>query len=251
MYAFPYLPAAHSSFPNLPEENSTLSNLYTTPNNSYPLKSPIISTMAKLAVTVTFIFFFIAVIYARSPLDLPESNNNPSILLPTEKPESDPKPKTIESGEELPSSETYIVDRVTLTRPASFVSFRPINRHFNVQRQFGLRLPLRRCRHHKKAMERRFHGREVSYGNDMILSGDGSGSDQAFRGVVRQIPAKWVRFHHHHRHHDHDGLPEFPSEQQMFGKEQYKRHFHHYHHEEEKREEGGFMKKIRKFLNHF
>jgi len=211
--------------------------------------------MAKPAVTVTLIFFFIAVSYARTPLDLPESDINPSIHLPTEKPDSNPitaaksaitDPKPTESNS-IESSETYVVDRVTLTRPGSFVSFRPINRHFNVQRQFGLRLPLRRCRHHKKATNLRYRGREVPYGNDMILAGDGSESDLAFRGAEREIPARWIKFHHHHRHHDHDGLPEFPFEHHRFGKEKYKGQF-------EKvvgREENGFMKKIRKFLKHF
>ncbi|KAA8528244.1 hypothetical protein F0562_035505 [Nyssa sinensis] len=245
----------------------------------------------RIAVTVTVLFFLFALSYARSPLDflekdvihgdesnsLPESDRKETILLPTEKPESettivfelepeveDPKPldtntQPVESVEDIPVADTdKVVDATPLTRPITVVNFRPINRHIGVKRQFPFRIPHRRCRHHGKPMNPRFHGREVSYGNDMILSGENNDFDQVmFHGGVRQIPAKWVRFHHHHHH---DGMPRFQHKHHdMFAKQNFKRPFSHeeeeYEREDKKgredREDGGFMKRIRKFLNHF
>jgi hypothetical protein len=171
--------------------------------------------MANPSLTVTLILCFIAVSYAFTPLDLPQSDVYTSIphdVVESESTESN----TVQTRDDLPSSQIFIVDHVTLTRPATIGGFRPINRHFNVKQQFGLRLPLRGCDHHKK----RLHGRrEVSYGNDMILAEGGN--------------------HHHHRYHDRNGLPEFPFE----GEVEYK--------PTSDNQENRLTNKIRKFLNHF
>lgn len=110
-------------------------------------------------------------------------------------------------------------------------------------------------------------------------------------GRMQRIPAKWVNFRHHHHHddndddHEDDGLSKLFLEHSLrFGKEKFRKHLHHHeddheeeeneemnkkhlphhhHHEEEENEEmkekrgrreekeGGFVNRIRKFLDHF
>ncbi|KAJ4711907.1 sarcoplasmic reticulum histidine-rich calcium-binding protein-like [Melia azedarach] len=143
--------------------------------------------MAKLTVTVTVFLFILSLVQARTPLDLPENGVNTQelrsdgqesvpkttatgILLPSEK--QDAKPKT-----ETKPENTETIDFVPLT----VINFRPINRHF--PRHPSLTLRHRRpCRHHRMGRPARIHQREVSYGNDMLMS---SGENK----VVRQIPA--------------------------------------------------------------
>lgn len=243
----------------------------------------------KIIVTVTILFFLFTFGYARTPLDLPENDvmsidallpeSNPkatdAILLPSEKPtvvEFEPETETklpeIDTAEETKETE---ID----SAPLKFVSFRPINRHFP-RRPFP---PFRhgsRCRHHHKIKPwaPRFNGREIPYGNDMILSG---GED-----VV------WTEFHHggpkfsfmndvdrreemkrpHHRHHHHhDRLVAGEVEEKEEREQEHEHEHHHHHHDrlvegerevEEKRErkhddehEGGLVKVFRKFLPHF
>uniref|UniRef100_A0A2P2JQ35 Uncharacterized protein n=1 Tax=Rhizophora mucronata TaxID=61149 RepID=A0A2P2JQ35_RHIMU len=237
---------------------------------------------------VTALFFFFALTHA-SQLDLPEnvtvtphenlpepiSKDKNSILLPSERsdfesvtvaevesvpvaevesvpvaevePEKKPVnlPKTVETTEVRLESETQTV-------PLTFVSFRPINRHFP-RRSF---IPFfgrgHRCRHHHhhrrfpKPLGPRF---EIPYGDDMILSGEGDRSfDPMSRGGARQIPGRWASFRH-------DGprfwdMPDVAEREEMKWKRPYP-HEHHWFDEERKQEEGGLLEKIRKFLDHF
>ncbi|KAF3969375.1 hypothetical protein ACB098_01G142400 [Castanea mollissima] len=278
--------------------------------------------MAKLAVTATVIFFLFALCHAFIPLDLPENEGesfhlpgsvpNTMILLPSEKPESEPatvvelEPETTSTDETQPKLEEADVTVTELKVPTesddSFsiplktISFRPFNHRFG-----GRPIPLyfrhgHRCRfhrfHHLRHHQHHDHDndksedqirefkqwgskpivvqsaidREVPYGNDMILSSanEDSSSD---RGMVRQAPAKWKRFGHggprfhidddvdtkmkmkmkrHHRH----------VEGQVWDREEHEerehkhRHEHEHGHGHEHKHEGGFMRKIRKFLNH-
>ncbi|PSS11320.1 Myb-related protein like [Actinidia chinensis var. chinensis] len=222
--------------------------------------------MAKLAVTLTALFLFFAVISARTPFDLPENNvidHDPSSSLPV--PEADAKPTLLLpsektsaeiDAEDLPESETRTVDALPLT----IVTFRPVNRHVPSMRAYPFRIGVRRCRHGMRPMMYpRARGGEVPYGDDMILGGERRDFDpEMFHGGVRQIPARWMRFHHHH-HHDHhhgEGMPAFPFDRHhdMFAKQRFGRPFRREEEgerEEEEREEGGFMSRFRKFLNHF
>jgi len=146
--------------------------------------------MAKLAVIATVIFFLFALCHAFTPLDLPENEDvsfhlpgsvpNTMILLPSEKPESEPatdtveesEPETTSTDETQPKLEEADVTVTELTVPTESddsvsiplktISFRPIDRHFRSRP-----IPLY-FRHGHRC---RFH-----------------------------------RFHHlrHHQHHDHD-----------------------------------------------
>jgi len=86
--------------------------------------------------------------------------------------------------------------------PLTFLDFRPINRHIHPhQRILPLDFPLshRRCRHG--------HRRQISYGNDMILSKDASNSDRRIQKRLARIHGGDVirRDEEDHRHHDEKG----------------------------------------------
>lgn len=289
--------------------------------------------MAKLAVTATVIFFLFALCHAFIPLDLPENEGesfhfpgsvpNTMILLPSEKPESEPativelEPETTSTDETQPKLEEADVtvtdteltvptesdDSVSI--PLKTISFRPFNH------RFGSRpIPLyfrhgHRCRfhrfHHLRHHQHHDHNdnendndksedqirefkqwgskpivvqstidREVPYGNDMILSSanEDSSSD---RGMVRQAPAKWKRFGHggprfhidddvdtkmkmkmkrHHRHVEGQAWDREEHEEREHKHRHEHEHEHEHGHGHEHKHEGGFMRKIRKFLNH-
>ncbi|CAN6718579.1 unnamed protein product [Malus baccata var. baccata] len=241
--------------------------------------------MAKLLLSLAALFLLFAFsrartssdlpaneIKARDPADvkLPESNPKPktpttttTILLPSEKPDTE----SATGATILPKEESTIE-----TVPLTVFSFRPVNRHFP-RRPFPLSFRHGRpCGHARRPWTPRFHGGErehregesVSYGNDMIMaSGDNMGFDPAFRGGVRQIPARWVNFRH--------GGPRFPfrheEEMELERPHHHHHHRHHHDHDQDRREgfegmekpfrehkhehEGGLMRKFRKFLNHF
>lgn len=249
--------------------------------------------MARGAFILTVLLFFFAFAYAHIPFDqpatdvtdldpsssLPESDSKPTLFLSSEKPQDERttvvklKPETaeakplgintnakgVQATEDLPVSEieTLTLDAVPLNRPLTMVRFRPINRHFPAKRPFPFRIYLRGCHHGIKPMiNPRIHGREVSFGNDMILASESKPFDpEMFRGSVRQIPARWVKFGHRHRHHEGIPLLAFEKHHGKFAKQRVQWPVRHEEEEEEKgreeREEGGFMKRIRKFLNHF
>lgn len=189
-----------------------------------------------------------------SSKSMPVTDSNPAILLPSEKPESADE----SASAEIEAANVDNLVHVTLTEPGTFVSFRPINRHFRVNRQFPLRYTRRRpCRHFVKPVNPR--SREISYGNDMILSNNNNDRDLdpevLFRDQV--IPSMALRFprenHHHHHRGDHrnEFMPKY-----VFAREKLKRPFRREEEEREKkeqeeRENGGFVKRFRKFLNHF
>ncbi|XP_059644957.1 uncharacterized protein LOC132286614 [Cornus florida] len=229
-------------------------------------------SMSTLAVTVTVLLsHFFTFSHARTPLILPandviqrhpshsspESDTKSTILLPSQKPPSkpvsipdqflEPEPintdtQPIESAVDLPES-----DAATLSRPTNVVSFRPINRQFRLKRPYPVRFSHHhRCRHRSK----------TTSPSDVVFPGEKSDLQPVmFRGGggVRQIPARWVTFHHHHRQH-HDARPRFSfKHHRMFEKERFKTGEKNKKNKREGKKgrderENGFMKRIRKFL---
>ncbi|KAB5564596.1 hypothetical protein DKX38_004650 [Salix brachista] len=202
--------------------------------------------------TVTVLFFLCAVAYSRTQTDLPDEDftlpelpnpdpkATPVLLLPSQKPETEPVteikyPVEVEIDEQTEpgSSSTEIKTESTETAaPLTVVTFRPTNLHFLPQRPL---LPFRhrhRCRHGHRMMKPRF------YGNDMIVSGEKDvdfelGDHQERRGVDRQIPARWTRFHHGgHRFSFYDDVAN--GEEREWGSK--KDHEHHHVEGEEKQE---------------
>jgi len=223
--------------------------------------------------TVTVLFFLCAVAYSRTPSDLPDGDftlpelprsdpkATPVLFLPSQKPEtSDPTTEIkypadveIEEQKEPGSSSTEVkTESIETAVPLTVVTFRPTNLHFLPRRPL---LPVRHrhgCRHGHNMMKPRF------YGNDMVVSGEKDdgfelGDHQATRGVVRQIPARWTRFHHggqrfsfyddvangeerewghkkHHKHHHVEGEEEHEHEHE------HEEHDHEHDHEEHEHE---------------
>jgi hypothetical protein len=252
--------------------------------------------MAKLILTVAALFVLFAFSHARTPSDLlpneikgrdaadkvpvADAQHTNTLLLPSERPESEsatvaaewePETAAIESNEE----NTVDSSKPTEVVPLTVISFRPVGRQFP-RRPFPFSFRQRhRCGGHRqgKRLTPRFHGseleRDTPYGDDMILSsGNEMRSDHpAFRGGVRQIPARWVNFRHggprfpfkhdddmeserphrHHRHHDHDHYEVNEGEE----KPREHNHDHEHRHEHEHKHRGGLMKSFRKFLNGF
>ncbi|PSS11321.1 SKP1-like protein [Actinidia chinensis var. chinensis] len=161
------------------------------------------------AFTLTVLFVLFASTHARTPFKLPEndvSDRDPSNSLP----ESDSEPIL-----RLPSeAETAVIETNAVGQPESAtlsVRIRPSKRPYpflSTQRGFGHRID--------PVMNPRVHGREVSYGDDVIRT---KGFDpELFGSGVHQIPARRTRF----RQHD------------LFAKESFRRPFRR---EEEGREE--------------
>ena len=219
--------------------------------------------------TVTVLFFLCAVAYSRTPSDLPDGDftlpelprsdpkATPVLFLPSQKPETSepateikyPADVEIEEQKEPGSSSTEVkTESIETAVPLTVVTFRPTNLHFLPRRPL---LPVRHrhgCRHGHNMMKPRF------YGNDMVVSGEKDdgfelGDHQATRGVVRQIPARWTRFHHggqrfsfyddvangeerewghkkHHKHHHVEGEEEHEHEHE------HEEHDHEHDHEE-------------------
>ncbi|KAI5595255.1 hypothetical protein BDE02_03G125800 [Populus trichocarpa] len=231
--------------------------------------------------TVTVLFFLCAVAYSRTPSDLPDGDftlpelprsdpkATPVLFLPSQKPEtSDPTTEIkypadveIEEQKEPGSSSTEVkTESIETAVPLTVVTFRPTNLHFLPRRPL---LPVRHrhgCRHGHNMMKPRF------YGNDMVVSGEKDdgfelGDHQATRGVVRQIPARWTRFHHggqrfsfyddvangeerewghkkHHKHHHVEGEEEHEHEHEHEEHEHdHEEHDHEHDHEEHEHEE--------------
>lgn len=219
--------------------------------------------MAKLTVTVAVFLFVLVLAQARTPLDLKEndvikehvSTNEQeseskttatwptSILLPSQK--LDSETETSESGKPEAETKDFL--------PLTVINFHPINRHFPHYPSLTFR-NRRPCRRHRLGKPW-FHHREMTYGNDMLIS-NGDGKEE-----VRDFPARWLKFPngdaHVHRFH-------VRRDDDVTAKEGFRRpndhHRHHFHlrheaqleKEREKHEhETGFMTKIRKFLNYF
>lgn len=206
--------------------------------------------MAKLTFTPIIFLFLLSFSHARTSQEidvinndlsntLPQSNTRTTIILPTYKPDSEPVTVADNPEEILPDSDIIgTVNEPHPTHLSNSMTFQPINRHNRGKRQFALGVPLRRCRHG---------------GGDIIISGEG--------GIVyprliqgdnkRQIPVTQVRLHHQHQR-DEDGIQRFRLfKQQIFAKDKFERLFRHEEEIENRKErsQGGFVTRIRKFLN--
>lgn len=271
----PLLPAARLSIfaqSNIPQ-TSSLASIYTADTyislthldqNYLPTK------MVKLAFTVTVFLFFVALSYARIPIDRPENEVTfkdlaidlledvpkttttaaNSILLPSEKSETELEAVVKTKSEKLESNTNGYT-------PFTVIDLHPINRHFHGRPSviFRHRRPCRHQHMQKPWGSAWSQNREVRYGNDMLMS---SGNNN----FVRRIPARWARFHHGDR-----PRVSLWRDDDVASREEFKRphplhhlrhrHHHHRHDEVEENEtegekhEGGFMMKIRKFLNRF
>lgn len=188
---------------------------------------------------------------------LPLSSADPALRLPAD---TDAKANT----ETDPNS--AVVTAVPLTE----ITFRPVNRRFHLRSK-------RPCRHHFKFYPTVRENEEISYGNDMILSsGENSDFEQPIaRGAGKRIPGRWMRMHHHHRlrrHRDEDSDVDSDSEDEeeedrvkkvVFKRYDYDRfdrekklkklrkHFRVRNEEPEQKKKGGFMIRVRKFLDHY
>lgn len=219
--------------------------------------------MAKLIVTVALLLCVLALAQARASLDLKENDVikehvstaeqesvskttatwPASILLPSQKPDSETERS--ESGK--PETET------TDFLPLTVINFHPINRHFPHHPSLTFR-NRRPCRGHRLGKPW-FHHRQITYGNDMLISkGDG-------KGEVREIPARWPKFPngdaHVHRFHVWRDDDVTRRDEIRRPSDRHRHHFHRRHEAqwqkdgEEYEHETGFMTKIRKFLGYF
>lgn len=230
--------------------------------------------MAKLAVFLPGLICFLLLSTVHSLSDQPENDveisdsftglpeSNPraqtliTLFLPRENLEPETELAETSTGTKLPDGdpETVTTEGIKRTQietdsvPLTAATFRPINRHF-VRRPFHLFRDRRPCRNHR----RNYYQFKFPYGDDMILTG---GEDTVFgplRRVDRRIPARWTRFQ--------DVGARFPgSRYDVEWREDMLRPHHHHHHrhdvverdyeEREKKIGDGFMKGIRKFLEH-
>uniref|UniRef100_A0A2P2JQ28 Uncharacterized protein LOC103404356 n=1 Tax=Rhizophora mucronata TaxID=61149 RepID=A0A2P2JQ28_RHIMU len=252
----------------------------------------------KFVLTFAGLFFLFTLAHSRSPLDppgndvitahatvdMPEPNSKTKngILLPSEKPEfgsekvvevePEAKPSKLPETVTWPERRAEPLERETQSSPLTFINFRPINRHFPRRPFIPFFRHGHRCRHHHHHLHRfakswgpRLNGREIPYGDDMIVPGKDNVLDfhPSSRGVARQIPRRWTSFRH--------DWPRFPYMHDLAEREEemrMKRPHHHYHHRfhpheereeaegkeeirKQEHEEGGLLKKIRKFLDHF
>uniref|UniRef100_A0A7N0TDT4 Uncharacterized protein n=1 Tax=Kalanchoe fedtschenkoi TaxID=63787 RepID=A0A7N0TDT4_KALFE len=225
--------------------------------------------MAKLAATLTLFIALFVFTHAKLPLDLPndgsatirdpsitlpEPESKRTIMLPSEKPESEPA-TVVEL--DLNERETAVVDTGPEVEemmeeeeeniPIAFTDMRlPVWERGDggdERRMFMFRHPHHRCHHPHRLHHHRFYhqfdsqrpGPEVSYGNDMLVAEPeaekmvGEDSTEAalplheistevrlgHSGGVRRAPSRWVRFHFGEKPRFHDHGP------------------HHHHHDEE------------------
>lgn len=249
--------------------------------------------IAATVAVIPLLLLFFTLAHAIVPVDLPD--DAASISLLTGKPDTEteikyatnePEYQTRIPAQEIETefkmlSEKEIktetgTEMKTETVPLTVISLRPTNRHFP-------RLPFIRrghkCRHQfhrgtiKPWLVRLINRHERSYGNDMILAGDGEGDGMRFdlvsrNGDLKTVPATLSRspFEHEVRksHHKHEHEHEHEHEHD---EHDYHRHRHHDHHRVEEKEyereererehdhglkhKGEFLRKIRKFLNGF
>lgn len=234
--------------------------------------------MARLAVSFIVIFVLFTVSHARfivpdqavtseeTVAELPESDSTTTnvILLPNEKPDSEPA-KTVDSKHDVDDASEADPDLDSV--PLTMISFRPVKGHFP---RHPL-IPFRNghdCRYHRRfrPLNSRFQREPyVSHGNGMALSDERSRSDPESIRLGHQIRGRWTRFpdngaelkehvdfrkvrpYNHEHEQDHENNDHHP-------------HHHYQHHrrqhrrgkEDKRREsgekEGGFIKRIRKFL---
>ncbi|XP_059308929.1 uncharacterized protein LOC132060073 isoform X1 [Lycium ferocissimum] len=169
--------------------------------------------MAKLSVTILFLFFTLSL--ARTPLTEPE-NDVTHLKLPSEN--------------DVIRTEHHV--------PLTLVRFRPINRRFRLQSN----LPFRLCRHHRNPVFKH----QIPYGNnDMILSSKKNNIDFdkfVYRIGVQQIPSDRFNFHHQRHHYDdhkEKKIWKFLEDREMLRKMKLKDQSPHHHHHHDDDEEDG------------
>ncbi|KAI3468622.1 hypothetical protein Pfo_025285 [Paulownia fortunei] len=163
------------------------------------------------------------------------------------------------------NTETESNAAVVTSAPLIKSTFRPVNRRFHVRSKHP-------CRHHVKVQPTMGENEVIPYGNDMIVSsGENSDfEDPVLHGEGRSVPGRWVRLHHHH-HDDEDSDSDedededqvkkivfkrydhnsFDREKELKVLKKLRKHFRHQNGEEEKKKKGGFMKRVRKFLDQY
>ncbi|KAF8033322.1 hypothetical protein BT93_D2048 [Corymbia citriodora subsp. variegata] len=185
--------------------------------------------MAKLPLSLLLLFFLIAFSHSLTPSALPnddvagrdlpgfEAKSTPTILLPSEKVQPEAAaavqidPVAAADGSDTPKKASH--GSVLVDRPASepekiasvplrTITFRPYDHGGLHDRTvpLSLRFPFRHggrgCRHGRRQFRPRSEGREISFGNDMILSGEKPGHDLESRAIERQMAGRWIRIHH-------------------------------------------------------
>lgn len=185
--------------------------------------------MAKLTLSLLLLSFLIASSESLTPSDLPtgdvagrrdlpgsEADSAATILLPSEKPRSVAAAidtETAATGGDSNTQDATVVavaDERPVVEPEKIASvplrtitFRPHDHGEQAAVPLSLRFPFRHgggrgCRHGRRQFRPKFEGREISFGNDMILSGEKPGHDAESRGmeIERQMPGRWIRVHH-------------------------------------------------------
>lgn len=216
---------------------------------------PKIFTMAKFSAAALTLFCLFTLSLARtSPenddvttqVSLPLAEAMPAVRLPSE---------PVKTGT---VSNAAVANSVPLTK----VTFRPVNRRFRV----GSKHP---CRHQFKIYPTLREIEEFPFGDDMIVpSGENSDfEDPVLHGEGRRFRRRWVRLHHHHdedsdsdddedeerikkifKRYDYD---RFDREKKLKVLKKMRKHFRHQNEEKEREKKGGFMKRVRKFLDHY
>ncbi|KAL7159937.1 hypothetical protein ABFS83_01G061500 [Erythranthe nasuta] len=144
------------------------------------------------------------------------------------------------------------------------ITLRPVNRRFDVRSKH----PCRGRRHSRvyHAVMRRENEEQIPYGDDMLVS---SGENSDFVDNLqlntddRRFPLRSMHdhhFHHHHHHHDEDSDSDSDDEddhgdrinKKMKVLKKWRNHFRHQNTEADpENKEFSFMKRVRKFLDHY
>uniref|UniRef100_A0A7N0VAF6 Uncharacterized protein n=1 Tax=Kalanchoe fedtschenkoi TaxID=63787 RepID=A0A7N0VAF6_KALFE len=238
--------------------------------------------MAKLALTLSIFIAFFVFTHAKRhahlylpddvisssihdpPITLPEPESKRTIMLPSEKPESEPASVV---GLDLSDSDRIVLDaEPTVIRtveeekkkhrfPIEFRDLRPVwGRDTRDDRRMILfRNRHHRCHHAHRRHHPSFYHKFDSDRNDMLVAeeepekmvgadkrelplslDEGLREDGMGQGGVRRAPSRWLRFH-------------------FGGRPHHGPHHHHGHRRDETEEAGGegLVKRIRKFLHEF
>ncbi|KAK4389188.1 hypothetical protein Sango_2255800 [Sesamum angolense] len=213
--------------------------------------------MAKFYAAVIALFCLFTLSLART------SPENDDVTTQVSLPLAEPRPV-----DRLPSepvkTETESNSVVATSVPLTKITFRPINRRFRV----GSKRP---CRHHFRIYPTLREIDEIPFGDDMIVpSGENSDFENpVLHGEGPRIRRRWVKLHHHH-HHDEDSdsdddeddegikkifkrydYDRFNREKELKVLKKMRKHFRLQHEEKEREKRSGFMKRVRKFLDHY
>ncbi|EYU23370.1 hypothetical protein ABFS82_01G063500 [Erythranthe guttata] len=152
--------------------------------------------------------------------------------------------------------DSAVVNLPPLTR---MVTLRPVNRRFDVRSKH----PCRGRRHSRvyHALMRRENEEQIPYGDDMLVS-SGENSDFVdnlqLNSDDRRFPLNSMHHHHHHHHEDSDSDSDDEDDhgerinKKMKVLNKWKNHFEHQNRDADpEKKESGFMKRVRKFLDHY